>query len=413
MTKKKVLIMAGGTGGHIFPALAIAQKLTEQNIEIAWVGTENRMEANLVPKYGYPIYFIEIEGLVSRGAKAWLKAPFKILKAIFQAKKIIQEFKPDLVVGTGGYVCGPVGVAAKLTKTPLIVVENNGVIGLTNKILSKFADLTLFSYPLKEAKKPEYIVGQPLREDFTKLKSEENLQPLLSKAQNEYQELVRFVQEQLNYQQALPDTYTKDNFTHLYELLDAQQKLTFNNLSLSKQRLNILAVGGSLGARILNQNLAPAIKNLETKGIKVNTLQQVGQGNLDEVNNLVTELSLENYTVCEFIDNISEKYLQSDLIICRSGSMTVFEIANCNRPAIFVPLALQKDQQQLHNAKYLTDKGAGLLILNKDFNAQSLTSLIENLNYHQLYQIALKQTSLATPEATDKIVKFIQPYLNR
>ncbi|RIY32985.1 undecaprenyldiphospho-muramoylpentapeptide beta-N-acetylglucosaminyltransferase [Psittacicella melopsittaci] len=407
MTKKKVLIMAGGTGGHIFPALAIAQKLTEQGVEVAWVGTANRMEAQLVPKYGYPIYFIDIEGLVSRGAKAWLRAPFKILKSIFQAKKIIKSFKPDLVVGTGGYVCGPTGVAAKLSGVPLVMIENNGVMGLTNKILAKFANLMLFAYPLKEAKKAEYVVGQPLREDFTKLESQTNLESLEQKAKVEFKDLLVFSKAK---EQDLE--YSPENYEKVYQNLSAEQQAEFNLLSFSKRELKILAVGGSLGAQILNRNLAPAIKELEVLGIKTKTYQQVGKGNFNEVEQLVQELGLQSsFVVQEFIDNMVEKYLDSDLIICRSGSMTVFEIASCNRPAIFVPLALQKDQQQLQNAKYLTNAGAALYILNQDFNAQSLVKQICRLNYHQLYQMASKQSALATPKATDKIIEFINSYL--
>ncbi|MFC6276393.1 undecaprenyldiphospho-muramoylpentapeptide beta-N-acetylglucosaminyltransferase [Psittacicella hinzii] len=415
---KKVLIMAGGTGGHIFPALAIAKKLEAQGCEIQWVGTKDRMEAQLVPQYGYKIHFIEIKGLVSKGAKAWLKAPWQIFKATLQARKIIKQYKPDLIIGTGGYVCGPVGVAAQLTRTPLIVCENNGVMGLTNKLLSKFADLVLFAYPLEQAKKAEYVVGQPLRQEFTELNPLQNLANLYTKAANEFKLLQSFAQQE-NIQVAkelLEATeYNCKDYHALYQSLSAEQQAAFNRLSFSQQPLNILAVGGSLGAQILNTHVAPAIKMLENKGIYTHTFQQVGKDNALKVNELITNLGLNQgkstYVAQEFITNMVEKYLASDLIICRSGSMTVFEIASCNRPAIFVPLAVQKDQQQLHNAEYLAKEQAAKIILNKDFTAEVLADYICQLNYHELYEMAKRQTRLATPQATDKIIEFVKPYL--
>ncbi|RIY34124.1 undecaprenyldiphospho-muramoylpentapeptide beta-N-acetylglucosaminyltransferase [Psittacicella hinzii] len=412
-TKKKVLIVAGGTGGHIFPALAVAQKLSAENVDISWVGTSDRMENDIVPKYGYPLHTIKIEGIVSRGLKAWLKAPFTSLKAVKDSIKILKEIRPNVVVSFGGYVCGPVGIAAKLLGIPLIVLENNGVIGLTNKILMKFANLTLFAYPLPQAKKPEYIVGQPLREDFQKVNSEDNLRPLLEKAKNEFIELKNYLAN-LDKEFTQDLEYNEENFSKLYSLLDSNEQKDFDHLSFQKQKLNIFAVGGSIGARILNENLAPAVKLLAEKDIYVDLVQQVGKNNLANVEQLAKNLELDkvasSFTPIEFIDNMIERYLASDLIICRSGSMTVFEIASCNRPVIFVPLAHHKDQQQLLNAKYLVDQQAARVILNKDFNSQTLVENLLTLNYNKLYLMAKKQTTLATPQATDKITAFIKTY---
>lgn len=414
--------MAGGTGGHIFPALAIAEKLKSQGIEVQWIGTSDRMEAQLVPKHGYKINFIEIQGLVSKGIKAWLKAPFQVFKATLQARKIIKEFKPDLIVGTGGYVCGPTGVAAQLTQTPFILLENNGVMGLTNKLLSKFASLMLFAYPLPAAKKPEYVVGQPLRNDFTSLKAEKNLKSLATKAYAEYKDLLDFIQTEapIAYQEIsdkLTESYSEQAYELAYATLSKKQQLRFNKLTLQRRPINILTVGGSLGAQILNSNVPPAICMLEKEKVYANVVQQVGKGNFEKINSFVHDLALNqsygNYQIFEFIDCMSERFLAADLIISRSGSMTVFEIASCNRPVIFVPLALQKDQQQLKNAEYLTKEGAAYLLLNKDFNAENLAQVILALNYHSLYTMAQKQTTLATPEATDKIMHFVNQFLQR
>ena len=167
MKNKKLLVMAGGTGGHVFPAIAVAQFLQKQGWDICWLGTKDRMEAHLVPKHGIPIRFIQISGLRGKGIKALLSAPFAIFRAVLQAKKIIQEEKPDAVLGMGGYVSGPGGIAAKLCGVPIILHEQNAIAGLTNKWLAKIATRVLQAFPT--AFPNAEVVGNPVREDLFKM----------------------------------------------------------------------------------------------------------------------------------------------------------------------------------------------------------------------------------------------------
>ena len=167
MKNKKLLVMAGGTGGHVFPAIAVAQFLQKQGWDICWLGTKDRMEAHLVPKHGIPIRFIQISGLRGKGIKALLSAPFAIFRAVLQAKKIIQEEKPDAVLGMGGYVSGPGGIAAKLCGVPIILHEQNAIAGLTNKWLAKIATRILQAFP--SAFPNAEVVGNPVREDLFKM----------------------------------------------------------------------------------------------------------------------------------------------------------------------------------------------------------------------------------------------------
>ena len=160
---KKLLVMAGGTGGHVFPAIAVAQTLQKEGWDICWLGTKDRMEAQLVPKHGIPIRFIQISGLRGKGIKALLGAPFAILRAVLQARKIIQEYQPNAVLGMGGYVSGPGGIAAKLCGVPVILHEQNAVAGLTNEWLAKIATRVLQAFPT--AFKDAEVVGNPVRQD--------------------------------------------------------------------------------------------------------------------------------------------------------------------------------------------------------------------------------------------------------
>lgn len=346
---KKLLVMAGGTGGHVFPALAVVKELQQQGWKICWLGTKDRMEAELVPKHGIPIKFIQISGLRGKGFFSLLKAPFAIVRAVYQAYKIIKEFKPNAVLGMGGYVSGPGGIAAKLCGVPIVLHEQNAVAGITNVLLSKIATRVLQAFP--HAFNNAEIVGNPVRKDLFELKSPEK----------------RFKERQTS--------------------------------------INILVMGGSQGARVLNQTLPTIIDKLDAE---ITLLHQVGKGNLTSVKQLYGSNLTDKIQVTEFIDDVAKAYNNADLVICRSGALTVCEIAAAGIPAIFVPFQ-HKDRQQYLNAKFLEDVGAAIIIEQNNFNTDNLLKALNPLlvERQKLLEMAIKARQVATPHSAQRVAEVI------
>ena len=344
---KKLLVMAGGTGGHVFPAIAVARELQQQGWEICWLGTKDRMEADLVPKHGIPIEFIQISGLKGKGVKALLTAPFAILRAVWQAYKIIKKFKPDAVLGMGGYVSGPGGIAAKLCGVPVILHEQNAVAGLTNVWLSKIARRVLQAFP--NAFPNAEVVGNPVRQD-------------------------------------------------LFEIEAPEQRFAVRDYPI-----NILVMGGSQGAQVINQTVPEVAKVL---GNQVFISHQVGKGKLAGVEEVYHATG--NGVASEFIDDMKAAYEWADLVICRSGALTVCEIAAAGLPAIFVPFQ-HKDRQQFLNAEYLVKVGAAYVIEQPDFTPEKLLAVLEPLiaDRAKLTEMAIKARAKATPTATKRVAEVI------
>ncbi|OOF42034.1 undecaprenyldiphospho-muramoylpentapeptide beta-N-acetylglucosaminyltransferase [Rodentibacter rarus] len=344
--QKKLLVMAGGTGGHIFPAIAVAQTLQKQGWAICWLGTKDRMEAQLVPQYGIPIRFIQISGLRGKGIKALLTAPYAILRAVLQAKKIIQQEKPDAVLGMGGYVSGPGGVAAKLCGVPIILHEQNAIAGLTNQWLAKIATRVLQGFP--KAFPHAEVVGNPVRQDF-------------------------------------------------FTMPTPQERFAGRD-----EKLNVLVVGGSQGARILNQTLPKVVAQLSDK---LNIRHQVGKGNVENVTALYGE-NASQVKITEFIDDMAEAYAWADVVICRSGALTVCELAAVGAAAIFVPFQHQ-DKQQYLNAKYLADVGAAKIVEQADLSPEVLIDYLQNSTRDELLTMALKAKAMSTPFAAQRVADVI------
>ncbi|MCK3657651.1 UDP-N-acetylglucosamine--N-acetylmuramyl-(pentapeptide) pyrophosphoryl-undecaprenol N-acetylglucosamine transferase [Pasteurellaceae bacterium Pebbles2] len=349
---KRLLVMAGGTGGHVFPAIAVAQYLQQQGWQICWLGTADRMEAQLVPKHGIPIKFIQISGLRGKGLGALLKAPFAITKAVLQARKIIQEYQPNAVLGMGGYVSGPGGIAAKLCGVPVILHEQNAVAGLTNVWLAKIAKRVLQAFP--SAFPQAEVVGNPVRADLFQMPSPEQ----------------RFAERE-NGEQA--------------------------------QKLRVLVVGGSQGARVLNQTIPQVVSRLADK---LEVRHQVGAGSVENVTALYPENAKSAVKITEFIDDMAEAYAWADLVICRSGALTVCELAAVGTPAIFVPFQ-HKDKQQYLNAKYLADVGAAKIVEQADLNADVLVDLISQLDRATLREMAIKAKAMSTPHSAQRVAEVI------
>ena len=346
MKNKKLLVMAGGTGGHVFPAIAVAQNLQKQGWDICWLGTKDRMEAQLVPKHGIPIRFIQISGLRGKGFKALLNAPFAIFRAVLQAKKIIQEEKPDAVLGMGGYVSGPGGVAAKLCGVPVILHEQNAIAGLTNKWLAKIASRVLQAFPT--AFPNAEVVGNPVRHDLFQMPSPE----------------VRFTNR--------------------------------------GEKLRVLIVGGSQGARVLNYTLPKVVEQLTDK---LDVRHQVGKGSVEDVTALYG-VNADKVKITEFIDDMAEAYGWADVVICRSGALTVCELAAIGAAAIFVPFQ-HKDRQQYLNAKYLADVGAAKIVEQADLTPEILVNYLKNFTRDNLLQMATKAKEMATPLSAQRVADVI------
>ncbi|MEH8063717.1 undecaprenyldiphospho-muramoylpentapeptide beta-N-acetylglucosaminyltransferase [Gallibacterium anatis] len=342
---KKLLVMAGGTGGHVFPAIAVANVLQQQGWQVEWLGTKDRMEAQLVPKHGIAIHFIEISGLRGKGIKALLAAPFKILRAILQARKIIKTYQPDAVLGMGGYVSGPGGVAAKLAGVPIVLHEQNAVAGLTNKWLAKIATRVLQAFPTAFA--DAEVVGNPVRAD-------------------------------------------------LFALPTPQQRF-----SQREGALRILVVGGSQGARVLNL-LMPKVAAQLTKDVVIR--HQAGKGNSETIKALYPQNI--NVNVSDFIDDMAAAYAWADVVICRSGALTVCEIAAAGVPAIFVPFQ-HKDQQQYLNARYLADAGAAEIIQQAELIPERVVELLQKWERPTLLAMAEKAQSKAAPTAAQRVAETI------
>ncbi|WP_281881687.1 undecaprenyldiphospho-muramoylpentapeptide beta-N-acetylglucosaminyltransferase [Vibrio nigripulchritudo] len=342
---KRLLVMAGGTGGHVFPGLAVAKCLQEQGWEIRWLGTADRMEADLVPKHGIEIDFIKVKGLRGQGILKLIKAPFQILNAIFQAKKHIKAWQPDVVLGMGGYVSGPGGVAAWMSGIPLVLHEQNAVAGLTNQWLSKIATKVFQAFP--GAFKGVPVVGNPVRQDVIAINSPES------------------------------------------------------RLKTRVGDIRILVMGGSQGARILNTTLPESAKLL---GGGFTIRHQAGKGNQESVKADYEKAGIQA-EVTEFIDDVSAAY-EGDLVVCRSGALTVSEISAAGVGAIFIPF-MHKDRQQALNADHLVEAGAAQMIEQPDLTAEKLTDAIKQLDHKALSEMAIKAREVAKPNADQEVAQAI------
>ena len=319
-----ILVMAGGTGGHIFPGIAVAEELVKKGWKVHWLGTAERMEAKIVPKNGYPISFINIAGIRNKGWQTWLKTPFKILQSVMQSIQVLKEVKPDVVLGMGGYASAPGGVAAWLLRIPLVLHEQNAVAGMTNRFLSRIATKTLSAFPgaFSDRVTPN-VVGNPLRSDIISIENVMPEQPATSK--------------------------------------------------------KVLVVGGSLGAKILNDVVPQAMKQIKVQSIDV--WHQTGGGNEQAVRTSYQDFGLpeEKVKVTEFIDDMASAYQWADVVVCRAGALTVSELAMAAKPAIFVPLPHAVDDHQTKNAMYLVECGAAKLIAQKEFNGTTLGQMLNSL----------------------------------
>ena len=366
-TEKKLtlLVMAGGTGGHIFPGLAVAQKLKNEGWTIHWLGTPDRMEAEIVPAHGFAISFINISGLRHKNLLTRVIMPFKLLNSLIQALTVIKKVKPDVVLGMGGYASGPGGLAAWLMRKPLLVHEQNAAAGLTNRLLAKIATKVCCAFPNAfSANTVVEVVGNPLRASIG------------------------------------ADSATQKQVEHPEN----------NKVKTSR---NILVVGGSLGAQVLNETVPVSFaKLIELNKEKQNNLSfhvwhQTGKGKKEQVVTAYQQHQIidEQHKVSEFIEDMASAYQWADVVICRAGALTVSELAMAATPAIFVPLPHAVDDHQTKNAQYLVSRDAALLIKQEQLTSDVLATQLNELfsQPHTLQNMAKSAFAAADVEATQKV----------
>ena len=347
MTRPSILVMAGGTGGHIFPGLAVAEYLRICGWNVSWLGNQSGMEYRLVKSCDFPFEAVEFGGLRGKGFKAKLMLPFNLMRACFQSWKIMRRVKPSVVLGMGGYITFPGGLMTKLLKRPLVLHESNSVAGSANRALAKIAMRTLTGFP-NTMDQAEWV-GNPIREEF------EHVSPTT----------VRYDQRQ--------------------------------------GPLSILVVGGSLGAAALNENI-PAALALMPKDSRPIVIHQAGDKHLEDLQKRYADLGVAA-DIRPFIEDMPSAYAQADLVICRSGAMTVSEVAACGVASCLIPFPFAIDDHQTANAKFLADADAAILLPQKNLNPQDLALMIQNFNRADLKEMALRAHALAKPHATQRVAE--------
>ncbi|MGM0595335.1 MAG: undecaprenyldiphospho-muramoylpentapeptide beta-N-acetylglucosaminyltransferase [Pseudomonadota bacterium] len=353
MSPLRVLIMAGGTGGHVFPALAVARELQERGVTVSWLGTRRGLEAELVPQAGFEIDFIDIAGLRGNGLAGWLKAPWRLNVALLQALKILRRRQPQVVLGMGGFVTGPGGVAARLSGRPLLIHEQNAIAGLTNRLLSRIANHVLEAFPDTFVGRNVDYTGNPVRREILSLDEPQ----------------VRYAEH--------------------------------------RGPLRLFVLGGSLGAMVFNQLLPEALAALPESARPL-VRQQTGKRHIEAARRAYSEAGVEA-ELLPFIDDMAAMYAWADLVLCRAGALTVSELAAAGVPALLVPYPYAVDDHQRANANYLAEEGAARLIPQEQMSVAALTELLGEFSRapeqgrETLQKMAERARMLGKPGATVEV----------
>ena len=353
MPLRPILIMAGGTGGHVYPALAVADYLKRRGIPLLWLGTNQGLEAQLVPEKGFPLVTINISGLRGKGLMKWIQAPVIVCIALIQALIILVQRKPAVVLGMGGFVSGPGGLAAWLVRIPLCIHEQNAIAGFTNRLLAPLAHTVMEAFPKTfPGKVKAQTTGNPVRAEILEVNT--------------------------------PD-----------------KRMKVDNTGAMK----ILVLGGSQGARTLNKIVPQAIMLLP-RDIQLEIRHHTGRNLYAETETLYKELNciarLEPY-----IDDMAGAYAWADIVICRAGALTIAELSAVGVASILVPFPFAVDDHQTMNAHYLSEQGGAVLIPEPEFTRENLGRLLSEL-YHsraRLLTMAREARALAKPKATEQVAE--------
>jgi UDP-N-acetylglucosamine--N-acetylmuramyl-(pentapeptide) pyrophosphoryl-undecaprenol N-acetylglucosamine transferase len=348
---RTVLIMAGGTGGHVFPALAAAEEMSRLGLRVQWLGTVRGIEADLVPRAGIPLHYVRISGMRGKGWRAQIMAPFQLLRALYESLRLLKKLKPECVLGMGGFVSGPGGLAAWLLRMPLVIHEQNAVAGTTNRLLGAIAGRVLSGYPNAFESVDSRVIGNPVRKNISQLPAPE--------------------------------------------------------LRWAKRTgsMRLLVLGGSLGAKPINDTLPAAIA-LMPAALRPDVRHQTGRLHASDVAAHYQELGIAAQ-VEPFIDDMAAAYEWADLVLCRAGALTIAELAAAGVGAILVPLPHAIDDHQTANARWLTDRRAAVLLRQDEMTAAMLAQQLSELaaQPQQLLAWARAARALATPDAAAQVVQ--------
>jgi UDP-N-acetylglucosamine--N-acetylmuramyl-(pentapeptide) pyrophosphoryl-undecaprenol N-acetylglucosamine transferase len=347
---RPILIMAAGTGGHVFPALALARLLREQSLEVIWLGTERGLESRVIPAEGIPIERLSIGGLRGKGVLSWAAAPFRLGRALLQALAVMRRHQPSVVVGLGGFVTGPGGIAAWLTRRPLVIHEQNAIAGFTNRCLAHVARQVLEAFPNSFGRDVHSkVIGNPVRADIS----------------------------------AVPPPSVR--------------------FAGRSGPVRILVIGGSQGAARLNAVVPFALKRLSS-WLAFDVRHQAGERWIDAGRASYAQAGVRA-DVRPFIEDMSEAYAWADLVICRSGALTVSELAAVGVGSVLVPFPNAVDDHQAYNAQYLVREGAAVLISDRELTAERLAAELQRLcaGRGKLLAMAERARLLAKPRAADEL----------
>ena len=346
MSQKTVLIMAGGTGGHIFPGLAVAQALRARGWRVHWLGTPGSMESRIVPPQGFAFEAIDFSGVRGKGLTTLALLPLRLLRAFWQALAVVRRVRPDVVLGMGGYVTFPGGMMAVLAGKPLVLHEQNSVAGLANKVLAGVADRIFTAFP-SVLKKGQWV-GNPLREAF---------------------------------------------------LAQPEPAVRFAGRS---GPLRLLVVGGSLGAKALNE-IVPQALALIPEAERPQVTHQSGAAQIDALRAHYAAAGVQA-TLTPFIDDTASAFAQADVVVCRAGASTVTELAAVGAAAVFVPFPAAVDDHQTTNAQFLVQAGGGWLVQQRDLTPGGLAQMLQNMERSALVQRAQNAKKMQKTEATAAVV---------
>ena len=344
---RSILIMAGGTGGHIFPALAVADCLRGQGWRITWLGARNSMEAELVPKHGYEMAWVRFSGLRGKGLLRKLLLPLNLLVACVQSAAVLLHYRPDVVLGMGGYITFPGGVIAALLRRPLLIHEQNSIAGLSNKVLARLAARVVSGFPnvLPQAE----WCGNPVRDSIA----------------------------------ALPEPQAR--------------------YAARGGVLNLLVVGGSLGAKAINECVPQALALLPPAA-RPKVLHQTGKQHFDAVKTAYRQAGVEA-EIKPFLDDMAQHYAWADIVICRAGALTIAELAAAGVASILIPFPFAVDDHQTGNARFLSEHGAAVLLPQTELKPQHLADLLNDMTRARALEMAQAARKLSKPEAAQRVAQ--------
>jgi UDP-N-acetylglucosamine--N-acetylmuramyl-(pentapeptide) pyrophosphoryl-undecaprenol N-acetylglucosamine transferase len=349
-----IVIVAGGTGGHVFPALAVAEAMRAQGATISWLGTRQGIEARVVPAAGYELDPVSITGLRGKGLAGWLAAPLRIARALAQSIRVLRARRPGAVLAMGGFVSGPGGVAARLLGTPLVIHEQNAIAGLTNRLLSRIASQVLCGFPKTFNAHPgARHVGNPVRGPIRQSSS-------------------------------------------------PRARLTGHS-----GKLRVMVVGGSLGAQVFNE-VVPRALALIAPAERPAVRHQSGLKHFDAARAAYQSAGVaDDAEIVAFIDDMAAAYAWADIVVCRAGAMTIAELAAAGVASVLVPFPHAVDDHQTANAQFLAARNAAMLIPQPDFTAQRLADVLREFNANRpvLIDMAEAARTSAMPDAADEVAR--------